>query len=60
MFNISKDAWLFTFKTTIAAIIALYISLAFNLDNPGWAVTTVLLPRNHFLLQPYLKVYIVF
>ncbi len=48
MFNISKDAWLFTFKTTIAAIIALYISLAFNLDNPGWAVTTVFIASQPF------------
>ncbi len=38
---LSKNAWLFTVKTCIAAFLALYIALELNLDKPAWAMVSV-------------------
>ncbi|WP_168666232.1 FUSC family protein [Paraburkholderia sp. SG-MS1] len=37
----SRDAWVFSCKTYLAAMLALYIALSADLARPGWAVTTV-------------------
>lgn len=37
----SKSAVLFSVKTCFAAIVALYIALALNLDKPAWSITSV-------------------
>lgn len=38
---LSKNAWLFSVKTCIAAFMALYIALELNFDKPAWAMVSV-------------------
>jgi uncharacterized membrane protein YccC len=41
-----SDAWLYAVKTTIAALLALYIAYAMEFDTPFQAVTTVVIVAN--------------
>ncbi|TGP50973.1 FUSC family protein, partial [bacterium M00.F.Ca.ET.229.01.1.1] len=36
-----RQAWLFSIKTYLAAVAALYIAMAGNLSRPYWAMGTV-------------------
>ncbi|HKR44874.1 MAG TPA: FUSC family protein [Paraburkholderia sp.] len=45
----SPRDWLFSLKTFAAAMIALYIALAFQLPRPYWAMATVYIVSNPFL-----------
>jgi uncharacterized membrane protein YccC len=38
---LTKNAFLFSVKTCIAAFLALYIALKLNLDKPAWSLTSV-------------------
>ena len=40
------DDWLFSAKTLVAALLALFIALAFDLDRPVWAMATVYIVAN--------------
>ena len=45
----SPRDWLFSLKTFIAAMVALYLALAFELPRPYWAMATVYIVSNPFL-----------
>jgi len=49
MLLLDRQAWLFSVKTFLAAIAALYIGLAGNLSRPYWAMATV-----YIVTQPML------
>ncbi|MCH4244066.1 FUSC family protein [Acinetobacter gerneri] len=53
--GLTKNSWLFAIKTTIAAMLALYISLAFDLTNPSWAVATVFIASQPFSSSTFSK-----
>lgn len=45
---LSKNAVVFSCKTSVAAFLALYISLLLNFEKPAWAMTTVLVTSQSF------------
>ena len=45
---ISRDSLIFASKTALSALLAIYIALFFNLDNPGWAVATSFITTQAF------------
>jgi uncharacterized membrane protein YccC len=49
MLSLDRQAWLFSIKTYLASIAALYIALAGNLSRPYWAMATV-----YIVAQPML------
>lgn len=53
--QIQKDQYIFAFKTLLSALIVLYISLAENLTNPGWAITTVFIVSQPFTSTSFTK-----
>ncbi|SPL70961.1 FUSC family protein [Acinetobacter stercoris] len=53
--GLTKNSWLFSIKTTLAAMLALYISLDFDLNNPSWAVATVFIASQPFSSSTFSK-----
>ncbi len=45
----SAREWLFSVKTFIAAMVALYLGLWFELPRPYWAMATVYIVSNPFV-----------
>ncbi len=53
--GLNKNSWFFAVKTTLAALLAMFISFNFDLNNPSWAVATVFIASQPFSSSTFSK-----